>query len=77
MTRIERIISKATQWLREENLFGDDLFTAEEVKNNNIEGALEDILDMECSNGHFSRWTSHGVAVYNTWMEIQAKVRAI
>lgn len=41
-----------------------DILNGDE-KPQDIMQKVEDYLDVYCSNGHFSRWTSHGLSIYD------------
>ena len=50
-------IIKSLQWEKK---------IGQEIEEKDLDELVEEELDERCSNGHFSRWTSHG---YNVWHE--------
>ena len=50
-------IIKSLQWEKK---------IGQEIEEKDLDELVEEELDERCSNGHFSKWTSHG---YNVWHE--------
>ena len=42
-------------------------FDRAEVEEKELDELVEKYLDEECSNGHFSRWTHHGVQIWHEY----------
>lgn len=38
-----------------------------EIEEKDLDELVEKELDEECSNGHFSRWTSHGCSIWHEY----------
>ena len=45
----------------------DELKITKEVEEKELDELVEKYLDEECSNGHFSRWTHHGVQIWHEY----------
>ena len=49
----------------------DELKIAKEIEEKDLDELVEKELDDRCDNGHFSRWTNHGCAIWHEYLQVK------
>ena len=51
--------------------------SVEDIENGRFINSVEAYLDVNCSNGHFSRWTNFGYSLYDSALDFIEEIKEL